>query len=101
MVEAMRHGDLEMISNPEALQYMCLSILHYMLHIFKHIWNIGYRQGFLITDGKNRSKWTKSLVVVAKTLEMVKMSKQMTSASVTELYIVGFFASVLIICCIT
>ena len=76
MVDAMRHGDLEMISNPEALGYMCLSILHYMLHIFKHVWNIGFRQGSLITDGLNRSKWTKSLVVLAKTFKTVKSSKQ-------------------------
>jgi hypothetical protein len=44
------------------------------VHIFFN--NSSAIQGPLITDGRNSSKWTGPLVVLAKTLKMAEMSKQ-------------------------
>ena len=67
MYDAMRHGDLDINSNPDALGYMCLSILHYLLHIFKHVWNIGIRWEIKVWKPIKYTEEQNGLMLVKKT----------------------------------
>ena len=50
------HNELNFAS-PESLELMCLSILHYLLHIFIHVRNLGYRSTTAAWNKRGQMDW--------------------------------------------